>query len=372
MSGPLLLPQQRQAYSTDQAFMLRPEYEFGFARGFVQCNTPGSPYRYGRKVITPLQATIKGPAAYSPNFQFGSIVFTPSCIKDVYNSSGKTVHAYFNVSSLSNNQPIFGKNNGSNYWQLQVLSAGSVSFSQLGLMSSSSSPISSNGLVTVGNWYLLSAVVNMDGSIKLFLNGQQVATGSCGTFSASDSIYNTYIGYGLVAGSGTAMSGQIAMTAVANYPQTQGEILQLFTNPFKIFEPNPRNMIFAVNTNGIITSPGSDVTVTGWTATPGPGYASMLNEYIANDSDYVTSPFASTGGPLVMNLENSLPAGSWNIRFRAYYTGTFSCSLQVSLLDASNNVVGTTVADPLTSSVADHLLAIETTGIATQISISAI
>lgn len=125
-----------------------------------------------------------------------------------------------------------------------------------------------------------------------------------------------------------------------------------------------RRLILA---NGVIY-PDTDVTTTGWTATPGPTFFSMLNEVGSpNRSNYVTSPLIDGAqGPLIMGEDTSMPAGSYTVNIDAQYIGNAG-QVRCLLLDSGGSTVGTSSWQTLTATATTYNLAVTTTGTATQI-----
>ena len=114
-----------------------------------------------------------------------------------------------------------------------------------------------------------------------------------------------------------------------------------------------------------LVRPSSDVTTTGWIATPGPGYSTAVDESSADDADYITSPGDTT--PITMGLSSALPAGAYNVVVRARDVAT--SSFRVSLLDAGGTPVGQTDVQAVTATFANYAIPITITGTATQIRI---
>ena len=113
--------------------------------------------------------------------------------------------------------------------------------------------------------------------------------------------------------------------------------------------------------------PVTDISVSGWSVTGAATHAAALNEDVANDSSFVTSPtLTTTPAAEVHALQKPLPAGSYTINVRADVSsgGGF---IRVALLDDSNNVLGTSADQVLTASLATFALPVVTTGPATRI-----
>lgn len=98
--------------------------------------------------------------------------------------------------------------------------------------------------------------------------------------------------------------------------------------------------------------PTSDITVTGWVATPSGPIFDTMNELTANDSDYATSPDVST--PATFGTTTGA-AGSFNVRIRARKTATTG-QIRVRLLDGTNVDVGGTAWQSLTTTPTTYTL----------------
>ncbi|HET8687732.1 MAG TPA: LamG-like jellyroll fold domain-containing protein [Methanosarcina sp.] len=372
--GPFLLPQTRSTGYSDAVSLLAPGYSFAYMNGKVysaskakQNSSPITNYTtmtygaYGKHMLSNYNNLAE--ASTTP------LVRPPANL--INSGVNRTIHCLFRSPGLSSANCLMGY---SSRWAI-VVSSGSVTvyldtsgYGSPGFTTTVSYAFSTN------KWYLVSLTFDSSNNVSLYVNG--ILAGSVNvtyTITGTDQNQLFQFGTGFInSNSYTGGPPEIAFAAVCERVQTAGEILALVSNPGRVFASPAKNTLCLINTNGVVTAPFSDVVVTGWTATPGPGYASMINEFVENDSNYITSPLAGTGNPITMTLGSPLPAGSWNIRFAAQYVGSFASSIQVSLLDSGNSVVGTTVAEVLTTTLDQHLLAIETTGIATQIQLSAL
>jgi hypothetical protein len=107
--------------------------------------------------------------------------------------------------------------------------------------------------------------------------------------------------------------------------------------------------------------PASDLLVAGWSAVPGPELYATLDEAVANDADYVSSPALGGGSPATLGFNAPLPAGMYTLRIRARSVGSTG-QARVQLLDASNTAQGSSAWQALTASFATYELSITTTG----------
>jgi hypothetical protein len=117
-----------------------------------------------------------------------------------------------------------------------------------------------------------------------------------------------------------------------------------------------------------IYRPGSDVTTTGWVASTGGTYYSLIDEVSYDDADYITSPTVGSGSPITMGLTGSVPAGTYDVRVRVKRTGSTG-QVKVHLLDSSNTDLGSSSWQTLTTSFASYTLSVTTTGTATRVRI---
>lgn len=113
----------------------------------------------------------------------------------------------------------------------------------------------------------------------------------------------------------------------------------------------------------------SDVTATGWTPSTGGSVAAVVDEVIADDADYVTSPdVTGSQAAYIGNLQNTIYPGTYVARFRAKWERRKG-RIRIVLMDSSSNPVGTSNWQDVTDALADYSLTITTTGIASRLSI---
>jgi hypothetical protein len=145
----------------------------------------------------------------------------------------------------------------------------------------------------------------------------------------------------------------------------------LARNYWQIFESNERP-IFIPNASVVvsISRPSADVSTTGWTGTPNnTTLFANINESVASDSEYITSPvITGSGDPCVYDITPTLAAGNWDIRFRAWFIGS-SAQARLLLLDSSNAVQGTSAWQTVTSTVVPYTAQLTTTGAASRVRI---
>jgi len=88
----------------------------------------------------------------------------------------------------------------------------------------------------------------------------------------------------------------------------------------------------------------------------------MLDEAVASDTDFITSPVINgSQGPAIFGLGNTLAAGTYDIRIRARRTDAAG-DIRLLLLDGSNATQGTSSWQSLTASFAPYTLSVTTTG----------
>lgn len=371
MAGPFLCVQPRRAYSLQGPGTLAPDLAYGYSNGWVVDRTtvPRLPVRHalGSPALTML--TPGGPAEKTVNAALPAPGPT-----DVWSRGGSTVTVTFYLSSLASFQPILCKAlSAIQHWTLSVYTDGNIRLESLGYFGNSGIQTSGGGHVVAGKVHTLS-VTTLGTAASIYLDGKKLATGSLGVQTQTDAGQSLTVGYGLpYGGSFTSASALfVSHLSVAYKELPLGRLRELALDPNRMFMGPERNLGFLPDTYGAITVPGSDVAVSGWTSTPGAGFATMVNEFLPNDTSYITSPFAGEGDPIIMELGRPLEAGQWNVRFRANFVGSFANSVVVRLLDAANNVVGTAQAELLTVAMQTHTVAVDTTATAYRVSIEAV
>jgi hypothetical protein len=201
------------------------------------------------------------------------------------------------------------------------------------------------------------------GAMTFYRDGAVIATG---TTPAVTTLTNPNFNVGDVGhGWGSSPTGTIGKTAYYRRALSSFEIAALSANPWQIFAPLPRRIIVtAAATPGTLTG---DVTTTGWTATPSGDYYATLDEAVASDTDYITSPTLGTGGPITMSIE-PVTAGTYDVQIRAAYSGSAG-QVRANLLNSSNVSQGVSSWQTLTSSPTTYTLSVTTTGTATRVRI---
>lgn len=128
-----------------------------------------------------------------------------------------------------------------------------------------------------------------------------------------------------------------------------------------LFSNSPTFYVHVLDQPTSAYRPSGDISTGGWTATPGGTLASCIDEVVANDSDYITSPNLTT--PAVLSLSTSLPAGSWDISVRAKYVLT-NGQIRIRMLNSGGTDVGGSSWQVLTGSASTYTLSATTTAAA--------
>ena len=209
-------------------------------------------------------------------------------------------------------------------------------------------------------------------NVSLYKNGKLVgstaATGSLTYVNAADRgpVLGNYYNY-----TGTARSfvGDIYVASLWKRALSDAEIKSLSDNPWQIFAPIRTPIFVGVSAAVSIYRPSSDVTTTGWTGTPdNTDKYKNIDEVTASDTDYITSPTITGGENIIFGLTGSLPAGTWDVRYRANFVGA-SAQVKIHLLDGSSVSQGASSWQTVTSSYGDYTASVTTTGAATRVKI---
>jgi hypothetical protein len=113
--------------------------------------------------------------------------------------------------------------------------------------------------------------------------------------------------------------------------------------------------------------PTSDVSTTGWTATPSGSIFSVLDEDPYDDADYATSN-VSGASALILGQSASLPANT-HVQYVRASCSTGSTQIRVSLLDGANAVQGYSAWQTIDTTPTTYQLSVTTTGAATRVQI---
>lgn len=117
--------------------------------------------------------------------------------------------------------------------------------------------------------------------------------------------------------------------------------------------------------------PGADITVTGWTVTGAATHAAALAENASvadatKDASYTTSPPLSLTPALrVLELDDPMPAGHYNLRVRIEPSAG-SAFYRLTLMDNSNATLGVSADTPVSGAYAEYEIPITISGTATR------
>lgn len=204
------------------------------------------------------------------------------------------------------------------------------------------------------------------GKVEAF-NFRTSVTGQVACVAAANTLTLGALGTTLTASSSGTPAMSMHLAGIGSIWMPPAEIDALCANPWKLLEA--RRIWVPVSVVSVsICRPTSDILTTGWTASSGADLYAMVDESVANDSDYVVSPLLSSPTPLTFGITPSAPAGTHTIRVRAKRQNADG-QVRVHLLDASNVVMGSSAWQALTLSDATYTLSITTSGTSTRIQI---
>jgi len=180
----------------------------------------------------------------------------------------------------------------------------------------------------------------------------------------------TIAGGGTFSGKGTSLKGGVICWGVWTRAISDTEIKSLSDNPWQIFAPISQPIFVGTVAEVIsITRPSSDVSTSGWTGTPdNTNLYTNINETVASDTSYITSPIISGVHECIEGISPTLDAGTWDITYRANFVGA-SAQVRVSLLDAANTPQGVSDWQTVTSTFATYTAVVVTTGAAVRVKI---
>lgn len=124
----------------------------------------------------------------------------------------------------------------------------------------------------------------------------------------------------------------------------------------------PTGGVLVFGSGGVtIYRPNSDIVVNSWVATPSGTLASCIDESVADDADFITSPDLTQ--PATLGLSASMAAGTYTVRVRAAYVGAMG-QVRIRFLDSSNVDVGGSGWQTLTGTASTYSLSATLTGTA--------
>jgi hypothetical protein len=209
---------------------------------------------------------------------------------------------------------------------------------------------------------------------RVYLDGKLVgsATGLYSYLGAVD--LRPYYWGGSISQSHLNIGNILFQGSIDKFYPTDEQAAEISRDPYRLFfrdAPSHETRLFRLFASTAFTTarPNADVTTTGWTAEPPGALYSAVDETTADDSDFIISPdLNSTPGPAVLGLDQSAPAGSYTVRFRARRTATVG-QVRVALLDSSNTVQGTSGWVTVGNGFAQYTANITTSGTATRVRI---
>lgn len=203
-------------------------------------------------------------------------------------------------------------------------------------------------------------------SQDLWLNGVKSNT------VTNSSAQLTYFASSVKFGSNTAPVNAVTFLLVVTWNRilSDVEVTSLSANPWQIFAPISQPIFVDTVAEVIsITRPSSDVSTSGWTGTPdNTNLYTNINETVASDTSYITSPIISGVHECIEGISPTLDAGTWDITYRANFVGA-SAQVRVSLLDAANTPQGVSDWQTVTSTFATYTAVVVTTGAAVRVKI---
>ena len=371
---PSLRPAKRQPFGA-----VRLNEKHWLAKNLLFVHTGSVALYYGKPILPIVDTGMKnesGSASPNGNPNFSGFNFAPDGVG--YASYPIPTRPSNNLTLLAWVNGINGSNN--NY----VLSLGGQGGQQLGRTTvevvsaraetvAGTSALATSAAATTANvWAHTAATFESDTSRAAFLNGASKGTIAT-SISAGTLSYVTVLARRASAATAICLNEitRVALPMVIDRVLTDDEILRIYReqllNPWSIFSDAhaPIPMLLA---SVIICRPTSDILTTGWTASTGSDLYAMVDEAVANDSDYVISPLLSSPTPLTFGITPSAPAGTHTVRVRAKRTETDG-QVRVHLLDGSNSVMGSSAWQALTATDTTYTLSITTSGAATRMQI---
>ena len=137
------------------------------------------------------------------------------------------------------------------------------------------------------------------------------------------------------------------------------EIDSMRRNPWQIFMPSGKQIVLA---SGNSTAWISNLSGPNWVST-GSNLADVIDESVANDADYITSPILqSPTDPAIFTLTTPLVAGAYTMQVNGKTAG--HGRIRVTLLDAGGASVGSSAWNSLTTTLATYTLSVTATATA--------
>lgn len=147
---------------------------------------------------------------------------------------------------------------------------------------------------------------------------------------------------------------------------TDREVSSIGKNPWQLIEVNSGFDVPYVETSVTVYRPGTDEITSSWVATPGPSFYNMLNESVASNTEYITSPGMATPTPITLTWDSPVPIGTWQANIQLKQETLSGSQVRIVFLDASNTVVGTSSWISATGTFTTHNVTVTTTDISTK------
>lgn len=234
-----------------------------------------------------------------------------------------------------------------------------------------------SSLVTVGRWVSYGFSCHFEGAtdpsmITPYVNGlpATATTNNTGTGSHTLGIGGTTMVFGnRPSDSARSWNGQIGLTAVFDARLTAAEQAVLHANPNQLLVSSDRGLWAPAVSTVVIYRPGTDITTTDWTAVPGPGFYTAIDEDVASDTDYIQSPNRATPDdrPFEAGLSGTMPAGTWDVSIRTERLAGVM-GVRVELMDGTT-VTGTAQTNITLTGAQDYVIPVTTTANSTKVRI---
>lgn len=163
--------------------------------------------------------------------------------------------------------------------------------------------------------------------------------------------------------------GQHGILAVFDSFLTDSEHQSLHANPNQLLVSSDRGIWAPAVPTVVIYRPGTDITTTDWTAVPGPGFYTAIDEDVASNTDYIQSPNRATPDdrPFEAGLSSTMPAGTWNVSIRTERLAGIM-GVRVELMDGTT-VTGTAQTNITLTGAQDYVIPVTTTANSTKVRI---
>lgn len=200
-------------------------------------------------------------------------------------SDGLTMAAWVKYDAFNHWSRILDFGNGSNADNIILANQATTSNLVLSIrIGSSANDIVANGVLKTGEWQHISATITSDNQAKIYVNGVEVASGTC-QLPSTVTRSNNYIGRSNWASDGY-FDGGIDDVAMWNTALSEEEIKQVMTADLSASVPAYEQLLFGYHFNGDSMDEAADVSA---------------NAYIAEKKDAVQS-FRYAGADRFKNL----------------------------------------------------------------------